>query len=94
MQIFPTQTEVYTSAWSVTHSEKYFSEPMAFKPERWLDSETEDVREASQPFSLGTRGCLGQKYVGSLDLLGGINVISQLRLYGDEPHPGQDALEI
>ncbi|KAL5041775.1 hypothetical protein BDW71DRAFT_217421 [Aspergillus fruticulosus] len=58
----PPGTEVYTSAWSVTHSEKYFSEPMAFKPERWLDSETEDVREASQPFSLGTRGCLGQNF--------------------------------
>lgn len=35
---------------------------MAFKPERWTDKECKDIKEASQPFSLGTRGCLGRKY--------------------------------
>jgi cytochrome P450 len=32
---------------------------MEFKPERWIDSTSQDVREASQPFSLGPRSCLG-----------------------------------
>ncbi|KAI1130843.1 cytochrome P450 [Nemania abortiva] len=41
-----------------------FKDPLAFKPERWLDSslpaEERDNLEASQPFSLGARGCLGK----------------------------------
>ncbi len=43
------------------HDEKYFAEPMEFVPERWLDPDSQDVKEASQPFSLGPRGCLGRK---------------------------------
>ena len=34
---------------------------MKFKPERWLETGSKDIKEASQPFSLGTRGCLGGK---------------------------------
>lgn len=55
------QTEVYTSAWTVTHDERNFPEATKFKPERWLDADAVDVKEASQPFSLGSRGCLGRK---------------------------------
>ncbi|KAL1607609.1 hypothetical protein SLS60_002543 [Paraconiothyrium brasiliense] len=55
------QAEMYTSAWTVTHDSKYFPEPFAFKPERWMDPNAVDVKEASQPFSLGPRGCLGRK---------------------------------
>ncbi|KAK1485013.1 BCL4p [Colletotrichum cuscutae] len=57
----PAGAEVFTHAWTLTHSEEYFSDPKSFKPERWLDAGSTDVREASQPFSMGPRGCLGQK---------------------------------
>ncbi|PVH90535.1 cytochrome P450, partial [Periconia macrospinosa] len=33
-----------------------------FKPERWIDPDNTDVKEASQPFSLGPRGCLGRNF--------------------------------
>jgi cytochrome P450 len=36
---------------------------MAFKPERWMGANQEDILEASQPFSLGPRACLGRKSV-------------------------------
>jgi cytochrome P450 len=55
------QTEIYTSAWTITHDGKYFHMPEAFIPERWLDPDTKDVKEASQPFSLGPRMCIGRK---------------------------------
>ncbi|KAI1138331.1 cytochrome P450 [Hypoxylon sp. FL0543] len=58
----PQGTEIYTSAWAVTHDERYFAEPMKFKPERWLDPNSRDMKEASQPFSLGPRGCLGRNF--------------------------------
>ncbi len=42
---------------------RYFGDPMAFKPERWLAAgeQPEDVLAAAQPFSLGPRACLGRK---------------------------------
>ncbi|KAK7707747.1 orf9b protein [Botryosphaeria dothidea] len=58
----PPGTECYTSAWSPTHDDRYFHEPYVFKPERWIDPDCADVKEASQPFSLGPRGCLGRNF--------------------------------
>ncbi|KAI9787993.1 MAG: hypothetical protein M1816_007297 [Peltula sp. TS41687] len=58
----PKGVEMYTSAWSVTHDEQYFHEPFKFKPERWIDPDCTDVKEASQPFSLGPRGCIGRNF--------------------------------
>lgn len=55
------KAEVYTSAWTVTHDENNFHDSYAFKPERWLDPARKDNLDASQPFSLGLRGCLGKK---------------------------------
>ena len=37
-----------------------FKDPLAFKPERWL-GKGGDILEASQPFSLGPRGCVGKQ---------------------------------
>ncbi|KAL5435507.1 Cytochrome P450 monooxygenase orf9 [Paraphaeosphaeria minitans] len=58
----PAGAEMYTSAWTVTHDAKYFPEPFVFNPERWIDPHAIDVKEASQPFSLGPRGCLGRNF--------------------------------
>ncbi|KAL9583287.1 MAG: hypothetical protein Q9203_005146 [Teloschistes exilis] len=58
----PKGAEVYTSGWSLTHDARNFHEPFSFKPERWLDPTNADVKEASQPFSLGPRGCLGRNF--------------------------------
>ncbi|KAL9123062.1 MAG: hypothetical protein Q9187_000389 [Circinaria calcarea] len=58
----PKDTEIYTSAWSVTHDMRNFHDPMKFKPERWLETDCTDIKEASQPFSLGSRGCLGRNF--------------------------------
>ncbi|KAI0195407.1 benzoate 4-monooxygenase cytochrome P450 [Xylaria flabelliformis] len=58
----PAGVEVYTSSWSVVHDPSNFHEPMIFKPERWLDKNCTDVKEASQPFSLGYRACIGRNF--------------------------------
>ncbi|KAK8107114.1 uncharacterized protein PG998_009127, partial [Apiospora kogelbergensis] len=58
----PKGTEVYTSAFAVTHDVRYFHDPESFMPERWLDPDCADVKEASQPFSLGYRACIGRNF--------------------------------
>ncbi|KAI1499291.1 cytochrome P450 [Biscogniauxia marginata] len=58
----PEGTELYVSSWTVAHDEKYFHDANSFKPERWIDPDCEDVKEASQPFSLGPRVCIGRTF--------------------------------
>lgn len=57
----PKGAVVYSSPWAATKSETNFRKPYDYIPERWLDAEWHDNKEASQPFSLGSRGCLGRK---------------------------------
>jgi len=47
--------------WAVTRNPKNFKDPDEFRPERWLDTESTDNLNASNPFLLGPRACIGQK---------------------------------
>jgi len=58
----PGGTTVSVHAWASTHSAKNFKDPDSFIPERWLDPESTDNLAASNPFSMGPRNCIGQKY--------------------------------
>ena len=43
-------------------SEKYFKDPLKFKPERWLRENKDETHAFSHlPFGFGTRMCLGKK---------------------------------
>lgn len=55
----PAGVTVSTCTWATQHDERYFHEPYAFKPERWIGEGLGDNRQASQPFQLGPRACLG-----------------------------------
>ena len=55
------QTAVSTNPLAANLSPENFASPLEFKPERWLEGKTEETLDASQPFSLGPRGCLGRK---------------------------------
>ncbi|POS79313.1 cytochrome P40 monooxygenase [Diaporthe helianthi] len=63
----PKGTVVSTSGWSITRRPDHFFEPEKFHPERWLPAGHKyfdklfcnDLKEASQPFSMGPRICLG-----------------------------------
>ncbi|KAH7141621.1 benzoate 4-monooxygenase cytochrome P450 [Dactylonectria macrodidyma] len=63
----PGGTIVSTNPFAASMSSDNFHDPWVFNPERWLDSEPEDNLEASQPFSLGPRSCLG-KSLGWLEM--------------------------
>jgi cytochrome P450 len=66
---FPEGAIVGTSAYAIHHSEKYYPDPWAFKPDRWIAPKSEQGAEAEAlqlaksafcPFSLGSRGCIGK----------------------------------
>lgn len=57
----PTGTIVSITAYAATHSEDNFYKPDDFIPERWIDPECTDKFDASVPFSMGSRVCLGRR---------------------------------
>ncbi len=51
--------------WYMGRSERFFENPMEFRPERWLKPDSEDpsgrpIEDVLRPFSLGPRNCLGK----------------------------------
>ncbi|KAI0415912.1 cytochrome P450 [Xylaria grammica] len=63
----PGGTIVYTSPYSASMDPANFQDPTRFIPERWLGEKSRDILDATQPFSLGSRGCIG-KSLGLLEL--------------------------
>lgn len=60
-EFLPGGVTVSCHSWAATHSPRNFRRPDDFVPERWIDDAyAGDNKEASQPFSLGPRGCIGR----------------------------------
>ena len=71
----------------MTHSERYIKDARAFHPERWLPADHvhydihfgKDNKPAFKPFSMGSRGCIGQ-IVGYIQ---GQSVLAKMIWYFD-----------
>lgn len=63
----PGGTKVGVHQWSAYRSERNFTRPEEFLPERWLEGESQqfkdDNKAAFQPFAVGPRNCLGMRCV-------------------------------
>ncbi|TVY22564.1 Cytochrome P450 monooxygenase [Lachnellula hyalina] len=60
----PPDVSVGIHQWAATHFDTNFCDPDKFVPERWLPDAPEryknDIKAASQPWSIGPRNCLGR----------------------------------
>ncbi|KAI0378814.1 benzoate 4-monooxygenase cytochrome P450 [Hypomontagnella monticulosa] len=56
----PAGVTVGTSHLAASLSPENFRDPLSFKPERWIGSNTDDILESSQPWLLGPRSCIGR----------------------------------
>ncbi|QBZ53332.1 hypothetical protein PoMZ_09009 [Pyricularia oryzae] len=63
----PAGVMVSADPWSIGRSPRYWAEPHAFRPERWVPGEQDegpwrtDVRSAWRPFMVGPRVCIGRE---------------------------------
>ncbi|KAF7532639.1 hypothetical protein G7054_g7772 [Neopestalotiopsis clavispora] len=55
----PAGVTVSNCAYPMTRDSRYWHDPTAFRPERWIGENLQDEFRASQPFSAGPRACLG-----------------------------------
>jgi cytochrome P450 len=53
---------VIVSPWLVHHDPRWWAEPTAFRPERWIDGERVPRRHAFLPFGGGPRMCIGEGF--------------------------------
>jgi cytochrome P450 len=59
----PVGDQILLCQWTVHHDPRWFPEPLAFRPERWLDGSTDALpRGAYFPFSGGPRVCVGEHF--------------------------------
>ncbi|KAL4973650.1 cytochrome P450 [Aspergillus desertorum] len=65
----PAGVEVSTSLYALHHNAEYFNNPYRFAPERWLNPESTDRKEAVQPFLLGSRSCIAKYFAQQMLLL-------------------------
>ncbi|XP_065164330.1 cytochrome P450 315a1, mitochondrial [Atheta coriaria] len=56
----PRNTLIIYSLYTVGRDEKYFYQPNKFNPERWR-SKTPQMMQASLPFAMGARSCIGRR---------------------------------
>lgn len=63
-QTFARGTTVFIAPWVLHKDPRYFEEPLAFRPERWLDGTLSKSlpRFAYMPFGGGPRVCIGQRF--------------------------------
>ncbi|ERF76671.1 hypothetical protein EPUS_02210 [Endocarpon pusillum Z07020] len=55
----PPGTAIHSTTLLLHENEKLFPDPQAFKPERWLGEEGQELQRYLVPFARGTRACLG-----------------------------------
>lgn len=62
-QPVPPHTELVASPWIVHRDPRWWRDPLAFRPERWRNGETDDLhRFAYFPFGGGPRVCIGNHF--------------------------------
>lgn len=51
---------VSVPTWSIHHNEQLFPDADKYKPERWLEDDTDNLKKFVFPFSQGPRSCIGR----------------------------------
>jgi cytochrome P450 len=60
--LLPAGSQVVLIPYVAHRNAGYFSDPEAFKPERFSPGKTQDLRFVYFPFSAGPRGCIGEPF--------------------------------
>ena len=86
--IIPRRSQVLIPQWAIHRDDRWFDDPQAFRPERWLDGLAERLpRFAYFPFGGGPRICVGNHFA-MLEALLALAVL--VRRFSFDPDPSFD----
>ncbi len=84
--VIPRGAQVLTPVWAIHRDERWYDDPLTFRPERWLDGLAERLpKYAYLPFGGGARVCVGNHFA-MLEAILGLATLMQ----GLELHPMPD----
>ncbi|XP_071485174.1 cytochrome P450 2U1-like [Diadema antillarum] len=85
----PKGTVIIPNLWAVHHDPELWEKPDEFNPERFLDRETNQVRQREEmiPFSIGRRKCLGEQLAKVELFLFFTHIVHRFKLSAPEDRP-------
>ncbi|KAJ7290617.1 cytochrome P450 [Mycena rebaudengoi] len=88
----PAKSVVFANVWAISHEERTYSDPDAFKPERFLNGKFDDpIRDVQSAFGFGRRICPG-RHVAASSIW--ITVVSILAMFDITKEIGEDGQPI
>ncbi|KAK5123937.1 hypothetical protein LTR85_002134 [Meristemomyces frigidus] len=72
----PAGTQVGMQPYTLHFNPDVFSEPFAYKPERWLDDPTPEMQRDAIPFGLGSRQCIARN-LATMELFLAVRAIAR-----------------
>ncbi|KLO08857.1 cytochrome P450 [Schizopora paradoxa] len=80
----PAGTMVVPNVWSMALDERYYPDPLSFKPERWMPGETKEGVPSLMPqdyvFGLGRRICSGKKWAEHIVFLAVASILATFHI--------------
>ncbi|GAB3034264.1 cytochrome P450 [Natronobiforma cellulositropha] len=58
----PADEMIHLSAYRIHRDERFWDDPLAFRPERWCETSPQSAGYAYIPFGAGPRACLGRRF--------------------------------
>jgi cytochrome P450 len=84
----PQGAQIVVAQWVLHRDARWFTDPLAFRPERWLDGLEERLpRHAYMPFGGGPRVCIGNHFAIMEAVLLLATVVARLELVATTPFP-------
>ncbi|TNE86297.1 MAG: cytochrome P450 [Deltaproteobacteria bacterium] len=84
----PRGTQLLVSQWVIHRDERYFPEPLVYRPQRWVDGSTEALPKlAYLPFGAGPRICIGNHFAMLEAVIGMAAILREVTLEPLGPVP-------
>jgi cytochrome P450 len=82
--VIPRRAQVLTPVWVIHRDPRWYEDPEAFKPQRWLDGLADRLpKHTYLPFGGGARTCVGNHYALLEGVLGLATILQQLEISSD-----------
>lgn len=89
--VVPEGAQMLMSQWVIHRDARWFSEPVTFRPDRWLDGSTESLpRYAYVPFGGGPRVCIGNHFA----MLEAVLILATMLQHAELCEVGDTRLEL
>ncbi|KAL8770192.1 MAG: hypothetical protein Q9209_004034 [Squamulea sp. 1 TL-2023] len=84
-EFFPAGVDIGVPHYAIHHNEKYYADPFLYRPERWIDGDTELAQSAFTAFGVGRTNCIGKHlaYQEMRLVLGRLLWLNEMRMADD-----------